>query len=43
MSVTHDLTIASVLDRSILAVTQVVEACNARKTQSTNTSDPVGT
>lgn len=43
VSVTHDLTIASVLDRSILAVTQVVEACNARKTQSTNTSDPVGT
>ncbi|MBD8710105.1 recombinase [Pseudomonas sp. CFBP 13711] len=43
VSVTHDLTIASVLDRSILAVTQVVEACNARKTTATTTSDAVGT
>lgn len=31
IDVTHDLTVASVLDRSILAVTQVVEACKARK------------
>jgi integrase len=31
IDVTQDLTVASVLDRSILAVTQVVEACKARK------------
>ena len=30
VEVTHDLTIAAVLDRSILAITQVVDACNAR-------------
>ncbi|MFH0022901.1 site-specific integrase [Pseudomonas fluorescens] len=40
---THDLTIASVLDRSILAVTQVVEACNAQRSEATSKNDSVGT
>jgi len=40
IDVTQDLTVASVLDRSILAVSQVVEACKARKAPDSLSSDP---
>ncbi|VVQ18208.1 hypothetical protein PS938_04534 [Pseudomonas fluorescens] len=40
IDVTQDVTVASVLDRSILAVNQVVEACKARKMQGPSSSDP---
>lgn len=39
IDVTHDLTVASVLDRSILAVTQVVDACKARKASDASSSE----
>ncbi|MFJ2456716.1 site-specific integrase [Pseudomonas protegens] len=39
--VTQDLTVASVLDRSILAVTQVVEACNAHLASDPSKADTV--
>lgn len=39
--VTQDLAVTSVLDRSILAVTQVVEACNARRASNSSMAGAV--